>query len=67
MAKLEELRGLSAEELAQKASGLKKELLNLRMQVAGGKLDKPHRIRQIRLEVARLLTLMKEGEGKEKK
>ncbi len=60
MTKTPELRGLTPEELTQKVSTLKRELLDLRMQAAGGKLDKPHRIRQIRLEVARVLTLLNE-------
>ncbi len=59
--KTSELRPLSPDELTQKLVGLKRELFDLRMQAGAGKLDKPHRVRLIRRDVARVLTLLKQG------
>ncbi len=57
---LEELRNLSVDELANKLGASKRELLNLRMQAAAGKLEKTHQMRIVRREVAQLMTLLKE-------
>lgn len=62
MIKTEELNSLSPEELTQKVFGFKRELFDLRMQQAGGKLDKPHRVREIRRDVARILTILRSKE-----
>lgn len=58
--KKEDLKELNAEDLAQKLHGLKLELFDLRMQRAEGKLAQPHRIKQVRRDVARALTLLRE-------
>ncbi|MBI3317740.1 MAG: 50S ribosomal protein L29 [Candidatus Omnitrophica bacterium] len=62
--KVEEIRGLTPEELGEKLSSLKRQLLDLRIQASGGKLDKPHRLRDIRREVAQILTVMRQAERK---
>jgi len=46
-------KDLTAAELAAKCRELRQELLNLRLQQATARLEKPHRIREIRREVAR--------------
>ena len=46
-------KGLTAAELAAKCRELRQELFNLRLQQATARLEKPHRIREIRREVAR--------------
>ena len=58
--KKEDLKELNAEDLAQKLHSLKLELFDLRMQRAEGKLTRSHRIKQVRRDVARVLTLLKE-------
>jgi large subunit ribosomal protein L29 len=58
--KKEDLKELNTEDLVQKLHGLKLELFDLRMQRAEGKLAQPHRIKQVRRDVARVLTLLKE-------
>jgi large subunit ribosomal protein L29 len=58
--KKEDLKELNAEDLAQKLHALKLELFDLRMQRAEGKLARPHRIKQVRRDVARVLTFLKE-------
>lgn len=46
-------KDLTAVELAAKCRELRQELFNLRLQQATARLEKPHRIREIRREVAR--------------
>jgi large subunit ribosomal protein L29 len=50
------LNDLTATELAAKGRELRKELFNLRLQKAAARLEKPHRIREIRREIARCET-----------
>jgi large subunit ribosomal protein L29 len=57
-----ELRDLPDDELGARLDGAKEELFNLRFQLATGQLDNPMRIKQVRHEIARLLTLMRERE-----
>ena len=61
-----ELKSLGREELSQKLAGLKKELFDLRMAAAAGKLEKSHRLNLAKKDVARVSTLLKEL-GEEKK
>ena len=68
--KIKELRDLSNAELTKKISESKKELFDLRLKQATGSLEKPSRIHELRKDVARMLTILKERElsqGKEDK
>jgi large subunit ribosomal protein L29 len=56
----EELRELPDEELVQRLDGAKEELFNLRFQLATGQLDNPMRIKEVRHEVARIMTVLTE-------
>jgi large subunit ribosomal protein L29 len=60
--KANELRDLSDEELASKLGEAKEELFNLRFQLVTGQLDNPMRIKVMRHEVARIMTVMRERE-----
>ena len=60
--KLEELRKLSVEELNQKIKESKEELFNLRFQQATGNLEKPARLRELRKQVAKMKTIIRERE-----
>ncbi|MGD8400308.1 MAG: 50S ribosomal protein L29 [Bacillota bacterium] len=62
--KANEVRELTAAELQNKLTGLKEELFNLRFQVATGQLDNPMRIRDVRKNIARIMTVMRENELK---
>jgi len=62
MAKGTELRDLSDDELAQRLDEAKEELFNLRFQNVTGQLDNPMRIKVMRHEVARIMTVMRERE-----
>jgi large subunit ribosomal protein L29 len=60
--KAEELRELPDDELSARIESAKEELFNLRFQLATGQLDNPARIRQVRHDVARLATVLRERE-----
>ena len=62
MAKPHELRAMADEELENRFSEAKEELFNLRFQLVTGQLDNPMRIKVMRKEVARILTVMRERE-----
>jgi len=56
----EELVVMSDEELAGHVTESRRELLNLRFQLATGQLDNPARIGRVRREIARSLTLLRQ-------
>jgi large subunit ribosomal protein L29 len=56
------LRELSDDELREKLVEAKEELFNLRFQKVTGQLDNPMRIKQVRKQVARILTILRERE-----
>ena len=60
MAKVRELRDLGDPELLERLESNKEELFNLRFQLATGQLDNPMRIKHVRHEVARILTILRE-------
>ncbi|GIO88337.1 50S ribosomal protein L29 [Paenibacillus faecis] len=60
--KANELRNLTTAEIEQKVAGFKEELFNLRFQLATGQLDNPTRIRDVRKEIARAKTVLRERE-----
>jgi large subunit ribosomal protein L29 len=57
-----ELRDLPDEELRARLESSKEELFNLRFQLATGQLDNPMRIKEVRHEIARLMTVLTERE-----
>lgn len=58
--KASELRDLTEEELRQKEEELADQLFALRLQKSIGQLEKPSRIRNARVELARVLTVLRE-------
>ncbi|MBD3669183.1 MAG: 50S ribosomal protein L29 [Gammaproteobacteria bacterium] len=58
-----ELKTKSAEELTTEMHSLLREQFNLRMQRATGQLAKPHRIKEIRRDIARIKTVLNEKAG----
>lgn len=60
--KTKEIRKLSTEELLKKIEANKEELFNLRFASATGNLEKPSRINELRKEVARMKTIIRERE-----
>ena len=61
--KASELRKLTTEELQEKIKTGKSELLDLRMQNARGTLEKPKKINVMRIDIARMMTILKERES----
>ncbi|HKY46939.1 MAG TPA: 50S ribosomal protein L29 [Acidimicrobiia bacterium] len=57
-----ELRELDADELTTKLAEAKAELFNLRFQLATNQLDNTARLREMRKEVARIATVIREFE-----
>jgi large subunit ribosomal protein L29 len=57
-----EFRSLSPEERRQKLVEIKQELFNLRFQHATGQLENPQRLKQIKRDVARVQTIIREEE-----
>ena len=63
--KTNELRELSTEELVKKVKENKQQLFDLRLKQSTGSLEKPSQIKNLRKEVARIKTILKEREGAE--
>jgi len=55
-----EARGMTIDELTQKEQDLRKELFNLRFQQATGEIENPMRIRSVRKDIAKVLTVRSE-------
>ena len=60
--KVKEIREMTTEDIKKKIVDAKQELFNLRFQQATGLLEKPSRIRELRHDVARCKTVLKERE-----
>ena len=58
--KANELRDLNVAELQEKLLSQKKELFNLRFQLATGQLENPIQIRNVRRDIARINTIITE-------
>src|SRR5580700_4632097 len=57
-----DLAMLDGDELTTRLGESRRELFNLRFQLATGQLDNPSRVGQVRREVARMLTVLRERE-----
>lgn len=55
-----EFRAMTIEELTSKEQDLRRELFNLRFQQATGEIENPMRIKVVRKDIARLLTIRNE-------
>ncbi len=62
---LRELRELPDDELLARLEGMKEELFNLRFQMATGQLDNPMRVKQVRHDAARILTILRGRQSEE--
>jgi len=58
--KAKELRDLTEDELRQRREEAQKELFNLRLRQSTGNTEKPSRIRELRRDIARMLTIAQE-------
>ena len=60
--KASEIREMSPEEQKEKANSLKQTLFNLRFQHEIGQLENPQKMKQIKRDIARIATILREGE-----
>jgi len=58
--KAEKVRELTSQELTEKVLELKNELFNLRFQMATGQLDNPMKIKEVKRDIARVKTVLRE-------
>ena len=58
--KARELKELTAEELLKKEKELKEEIFNLRFQHSTGQLDNTARLKQVRKDIARLESVLRQ-------
>ena len=65
--KMADIRKLTTEELNKRLVENKKELFNLKFALSTGNLEKPHRIKELRHEVAKIKTVIRERELSESK
>jgi len=66
--RLSEIRKMSQEERKRRLTELRAELMRMRTMVeAGGALDNPYRIRELKRTIARILTVMNEEGGRNKR
>lgn len=65
--KIKELINLSKEELVIKEKTLREELFNLNLQRYGSRVEKPHKFKIIRKDIARVKTLLKKKAVEEEK
>ncbi|QUD88413.1 50S ribosomal protein L29 [Phenylobacterium montanum] len=57
--KIEDIRGLTTDQLGEELLKLKKEQFNLRFQAATGQMEKTHRVNEVRKDIARIKTVLR--------
>ncbi len=57
---IKEIKELTSKELSIRIEGLRREVFNFRLQQQAGQLEKPHLLRSLRREVARIQTVLKQ-------
>jgi large subunit ribosomal protein L29 len=57
--KIDEIRGMSSDQLTEQLVSLKKEQFNLRFQKATGQVEKTHRVGEVRKDIARIKTVLR--------
>jgi len=60
MTKIADLRSQTPDQLGDQLLSLKKEQFNLRFQAATGQMEKTHRVGEVRKDIARISTLMRQ-------
>jgi large subunit ribosomal protein L29 len=57
--KIDDVRGMTPDQLNEQLLTLKKEQFNLRFQAATGQLEKSHRASEVRRDIARIKTVLR--------
>ena len=63
--KIKEIREMTPDELNAKLKELKSELFNLRFQHAINQLDNPHKMTEVKHDIARVMTVLQEMKKEE--
>ena len=66
MTRARELRERSIDELRKTLGDLEEQLFKLRFQKSTGQIENPQKIRQVRKDIARVLTVINESRGEER-
>ena len=56
---IQDIRGMTADQLKDQLLSLKKEQFNLRFQAATSQLEKTHRVDEVRKDIARIKTVLR--------
>jgi len=64
--KASQLREMSRDDLVAEESALRQQLFRLRFQTATGQLESASKVRSVRRDIARILTVLKELESAQK-
>ena len=67
MARIDDLKAKSEDQLGEELGNLKREAFNLRFQAATSQLEKSSRVREVRRDIARIKTLQTERSRSEAK
>ena len=57
--KIDDIRGMTPDQMAESLLSLKKEQFNLRFQAATGQVEKTHRSSLVRKDIARIKTVLR--------
>jgi large subunit ribosomal protein L29 len=57
--KIDDIRGMTPDQLSEQLTTLKKEQFNLRFQKATGQVEKTHRVGEVRKDIARIKTVLR--------
>ncbi|MGD9971646.1 MAG: 50S ribosomal protein L29 [Desulfatirhabdiaceae bacterium] len=58
--KASEIRKMTSEEMVQKVENLKQEIFNLRFQKEAGQIENPNKIRVLKKDISRCMTIIQE-------
>jgi large subunit ribosomal protein L29 len=58
--KATEIRNMTPDEIEQKILSLKEQMFNLRVEFSSGRAERPHRLGEIRRDIARCYTILEE-------
>jgi large subunit ribosomal protein L29 len=61
--KASEIHNMTKAEIEQKIRSLKEQVFNLRAEFTSGRVERPHRLRQAKRDIARCYTILKEKEN----
>jgi large subunit ribosomal protein L29 len=61
--KANEIRNMTKAEIEHKIRALKEQMFGLRAEFTSGRIERPHRLRQMQRDVAKCFTILKEKEN----